>query len=119
MRPGGLGIRRRIESAVTAERLRGAVEDAVDEVLHHRAEDLLARARRHIAERAIDPRLLEEALGLGVLPLEVGEGRRGEPVVVLVAADGGGEERVLLQAHLPLALEQVMEPRRLVGRPRD
>src|SRR5206468_11613732 len=58
----------------------------------------------------------EEGLGFSVLPLEIGQGRRGEPVVVLVPAHGGGEQRVLLQPDLPLALEQVVEPRRLVGR---
>ena len=91
--------------------------EAGDAVFELPLEDVVVDGLRGRQLRAVDGgQLGQHRFRLRRLPLQVGQGHGRQPVVVLVPSHGGGEERILLEAGLPFAVEEVVELRDLVRR---
>ncbi len=108
----------RVEARVGVEgHLVVAQLEAFDPHLELAAEDVVVDGLGGGEPGAVDGvELGEDGLGLRALALQVGHLVGREPVVVFVAADGGGEKRVFLDASLPRAVEDAVELGGLVRR---
>ncbi len=106
--PGQVGV----EAGVGVDRQAVAAEAVVlDAVLELALEDTGVDAVVLGERLEVDRCQLVEHAGPGLPPpVEIRGPHRGQQVVPLVAADGGREQRVLGEPHLPLPVEEVPQP---------